>query len=116
MSILIKDMEMPKSCMNCMFCGFAGANCELDTCLITGNAQKHIPYSKMPDCPLVEVVNDMKILASVEVQPVKYGKWIYDGEDYYCSVCNAYYGSGSDVWSGNLKFCPYCGARMDDEA
>ena len=55
MSILIKGMEMPKSCMNCMFCGFAGANCELDTCLITGNAQKHIPHSKMPDCPLIEV-------------------------------------------------------------
>lgn len=55
MSILIKDMEMPKSCMNCMFCGFAGADCELDLCQITGNAQKHIPHSKMPDCPLIEV-------------------------------------------------------------
>lgn len=53
--ILIKGMEMPKSCMNCMFCGFAGVNCELDTCLITGSAQKHIPYSKMPDCPLIEI-------------------------------------------------------------
>lgn len=51
--ILIRGMEMPKSCMNCIFCGFAGADCELDTCLITGNAQKHVPYSKMPDCPLV---------------------------------------------------------------
>lgn len=55
MSVLIKGMKMPKSCMNCMFCGFAGANCELDTCLITGSAQKHIPHSKMPDCPLIEV-------------------------------------------------------------
>ena len=55
MSILIKGMEMPKSCINCMFCGFAGADCELDLCQITGNAQKHIPYSKMPDCPLIEV-------------------------------------------------------------
>ena len=55
MSILIKGMEMPKSCMNCMFCGFAGADCELDLCQITGNAQKHIPYSKMPDCPLAEI-------------------------------------------------------------
>ena len=64
MSILIKGMEMPESCMNCMFCGFAGANFELDTCQITGNAQKHIPYSKMSDCPLVEVPED--------VQPVKW--------------------------------------------
>lgn len=55
MGVYIKGMEMPQSCMNCMFCGFAGANCELDTCLITGNAQKHIPHSKMPDCPLIEV-------------------------------------------------------------
>lgn len=58
MSVLIKDMAMPKSCMNCMFCGFAGADCELDLCQITGNAQKHIPYSKMPDCPLIEIPCD----------------------------------------------------------
>lgn len=55
MGVYIKGMEMPKSCMNCMFCGFAGADCELDLCQITGNAQKHISHSRMPDCPLFEI-------------------------------------------------------------
>ena len=68
MSILIKDMEMPKSCMNCIFCGFAGANCELALCQITGNAQKHIPYSKMPDCPLVSVPPHGRLIDADELE------------------------------------------------
>lgn len=115
MSILIKGIEMPQSCMNCMFCGFAGANCELDFCQITGNAQKHIPHSKMPDCPLIEVSSD-------SVQPVKHGRWINicgDSEsmrqcseclqdfDYIDGIC--YLVSGQRL----PLYCPNCGAKMD---
>ena len=111
MSILIKGMEIPESCAKCKFGdGYS--------CYATGYIVQDYDWeNKRADfCPLVEVLKDMKILAQVEVQPVKYGKWKYDGKDYYCSVCNAYYcGSGSDTWSGNLKFCPYCGSKMECE-
>ena len=43
MSILIKDMEMPKSCAECRFCG--------EYCYAKGDENKH---SKLP-CPLVSV-------------------------------------------------------------
>ena len=78
MSVLVKGMEMPKSCMNCMFCGFAGANCELDTCLITGNAQKHIPHSKMPDCPLVPIPPHGRLIDADELE-VQDG-WLRDSK------------------------------------
>lgn len=80
--ILIKDMEMPKSCMNCMFCGFAGSDCELDLCQITGNAQKHIPYSKMPDCPLIEVPKGAKVKIELEegTDKLREKEFIHDGD------------------------------------
>lgn len=93
--ILIKDMEMPKSCMNCMFCGFAGADCELDLCQITGSAQKHIPFSKMPDCPLIEVPKSAKVKIEWEedTDKLREKEFIHDGGAYAAvmsrDICNA---------------------------
>ena len=55
MSILIKGMEMPKSCGNCRFSGFGGLRNELVVCMFTGaNAYKNtVQY--LDDCPLVPV-------------------------------------------------------------
>ena len=101
--ILIKDIEMPKRCMNCMFCGFAGADCELDLCQITGNAQKHIPYSKMPDCPLIEVPEWIPV---TERLPEEYKNVLCYYEyfrygDFNCmfrTIDRGYYGNG--IWGG----------------
>ena len=61
-----------------------------------------------------QVLND---LPSVEVEPVKRGKWILKseapitGEKYWeCSLC----GCGSDSFDTVYftPYCPYCGAKM----
>ena len=50
---------------------------------------------------------------TIDAEPVRHGKWIYHidsesiGETWICSECN-----GEELCK--TKFCPYCGARMDE--
>lgn len=54
-------------------------------------------------------------MPTVDATPVRHGKWIDRNgaivapfwERYECSECG--------VMSGNNKYCPNCGARMDEE-
>ena len=53
---------------------------------------------------------------TIDAEPVRHGKWIesdeYDvfcGRLYKCSNCNTFVISDFD------NYCPYCGARMDEE-
>lgn len=53
----------------------------------------------------------------------KVGKWIkYSfqraGEQHYqCTNCKDYvnFGAWGDYYTKNFKYCPHCGARMEDE-
>ena len=51
---------------------------------------------------------------TIDAEPVRHGKWIYHidsesiGETWICSECN-----GEELCK--TKFCPHCGARMDEE-
>lgn len=86
MGIYIKDMEMPKNCLECVF--YRSTSSTYDYCCIsTVEPKGYIPE----DCPLVEE---------------KTGKWIKHAENFYaCSVCSA-------VVHTNFNYCPNCGARM----
>lgn len=61
MSILIKDMKMPHSCMGCRFCEHGSINewdlyCGIDNKHVGNWDDKHINNGwRHPDCPLVEV-------------------------------------------------------------
>lgn len=60
---------------------------------------------------LNQICCDIDDIRTADVQPVRYGQWIWDGnkEECICSECG----------KGNLKystvFCPDCGARMDGD-
>ena len=63
MSILIKGMEMPKSCMDCPFKGFVRARGRGNICTINDSITLHavldgldVKFVRMGDCPLVPVV------------------------------------------------------------
>lgn len=52
---------------------------------------------------------------SVDAEPVRHGKWIKgdyicDEYEWKCSACGETEWRGSADW---MKFCMYCGARMD---
>jgi rubredoxin len=57
------------------------------------------------------IVSTINSLASMDA--VVHGRWIYRDDDYYpwleCSVCNWEY-SGVKRY----RYCPNCGAKMDD--
>lgn len=81
---------------------------------------KHEAYTMMKDLEAAYIYPPVKEaygtaarridqMPAADVQPVKRGHWIWDGnkEECICSECG----------KGNLKystaFCPDCGARMD---
>lgn len=79
MSILIKDMKMPK---NCIFCPISHWN-KLDELTGCELHQKHIPNAEKefwekdrPDwCPLVEVPTPHGRLIDADAMNEKYGDW-----------------------------------------
>ena len=63
--------------------------------------------------------NEILKLPAVDAVPVVHGRWI-DGRGSWstsnCSVCGWKIPYGEDAYLGYTKYCPDCGARMDEEA
>ena len=57
----------------------------------------------------------IKQMQTIEADPVKRGRWDYRYEDdwCYCSVCGTD-AEGSDGECLETKYCPNCGANMND--
>lgn len=87
MSVIINDMEMPKTCDDCNLESY----CNL---WVKVNGGRH------PDCPLSEQTeyNDTR----------KIGRWIET--DSCMTVCSECHGIGCGT-----RYCPNCGAKMLDE-
>jgi len=93
--VAIKDMEMPKNCVECNHMDLQQAiNCQL---IYSGCAN----CGRHPNCPLIEI------------EERKHGKWEHDklfGEcAYVCSFCHTIWTS-SEIQ--NMHYCPTCGAEM----
>lgn len=46
------------------------------------------------------------------------GYWKHDDESpsFYCSACGRHaYGAFSEIYTGEYKYCPFCGAEMKSE-
>lgn len=69
--------------------------------------------------------NLVKRQPSVDVQPVRHGKWeerkvsdkncIDEWQTACCSVCHKYHTTPYMYYFDNYNYCPNCGARMDGE-
>ena len=76
-------------------------------------------------CGIEDVLSDVEDFPTADVQPVKHGRWIQDEHtysgcwtyNYVCSACGEIGGS----WLRNIRrdqmfpYCPFCGAKMDEE-
>ena len=77
-----------------------------------------IPMGKDAAGVAVRIIEDLPI---ADVEPVRHAKWshdyIKDGMEYsdwfnlHCSVCGQMQFSTFGKWN----YCPYCGAKMDEE-
>ena len=79
------------------------------------------PHSKSESIPKSELYDILERIPTVDVEPVRKGRWLPDNNCYYevrfvCSVCKesevvpttGFY-KYSPVWN----FCPNCGAKME---
>lgn len=50
-----------------------------------------------------------------KIDPIKHGRWVkqYQGE-YKCSECGDWWGTDDEEEIRAFRFCPNCGARMDE--
>lgn len=113
MSVLIKDMKMPKSCYECKL------DIRTDVCLAFSEWNKEHPYSiratdRLPDCPLSEVPEPQWIPCHDPSDLPKDKRiWI----TYECDVCGYVFRFVKDVvwdmteWSDNVSgvvaYMPY---------
>lgn len=53
---------------------------------------------------------------TIDAEPVRHGKWIWEEDGYKCSNCShKAYGNILECMDGTYKYCPNCGARMNEE-
>lgn len=55
-------------------------------------------------------------ITAADVAPVKHGRWVRKGSNWYCTECNRGYriicGAPAAV---TFEFCPNCGCKMDGD-
>lgn len=113
--VAIKDFGMPSCCFNCdmQIDGYsAGYYCAITEQELNDN---YTLEHRHPNCPLVET------------EEPTLAKWIYQDKlpdswevpegyimlAYRCSKCNGL--AGFQFGGSRNKYCPYCGAKMDEE-
>ena len=79
-------------------------------------------YEHLDDVHIAGAMNAIDEMPAADVAPVRHGYWIEQEnwalDDYYytCSICREDFymivGTPSD---NNYKYCPHCGARMDEK-
>ena len=62
-----------------------------------------------------DILEDINLSPTVDAEPVRHGKWIFNSERYSweCSECQRQ--TGSIFEESKSKFCKNCGCRMDGE-
>jgi len=80
------------------------------------NAYYH-PYSKSNNIPIPELYDILKRMPTVDAEPVRRGHWINKGNYAICSECGANSGTqynGLEPVPRCSRYCPNCGAKMDE--
>lgn len=119
MSILIKGMELPKSCFDCPFM-YGRRYCRVNSRIEFNDPEYSELKGRYDGCPLVEVPphgrlidadaliqdKDIDPFSAADVVERKRGRWKGAGMgDYYCSICQR-------LMNPRTNFCPNCGADM----
>ena len=83
------------------------------------HAEGHVVHSE--DIIKCDKMNELlRNFPTIDAVPVAHGKWIYEGARgrfpaCRCSVCGNVENADWTMISGEVNYCPHCGARMDNE-
>lgn len=63
-----------------------------------------------------EAVDAIDAIPAADVAPVVHGRWEKRGCSWYCTCCgNGYRITCGTIPASRHKYCPNCGAKMDDK-
>lgn len=122
-SILIKDMEMPASCIECRFGREVNYSGDFkEKCLVNDKyGYVSVRKPRLDTCPLIEFLKSVK-------PERKTGHWkqhnTYHGDDvsgfidpdWRCSECGGQANVNAWCMYDLTDFCPNCGANMEGDA
>ena len=63
-------------------------------------------------CVMGVTQEDIDNAPTVEAKPVRHGHWVRKGLLFHCSACS--YGAFKSDFVYGARYCPICGARMDE--
>lgn len=64
---------------------------------------------------MVYEVKKIGEIPTIVAELVRRGRWIWDNEGYHCSECFFHtYGATLECMDGTYKYCPNCGAKMEN--
>ena len=53
---------------------------------------------------------------TVDAEPIKHGHWVEEIGMFLCSECGDAWGTEMEEMVRSFKYCPNCGAKMDEDA
>lgn len=87
--------------------------------LIDANKIKYTEYRggggrEYPENVVTE--DEIAKMPTVDAVEVVHGHWCWEGRFRACSECGSYVEFTETLGASHWKYCPYCGAKMDQEA
>lgn len=87
--------------------------------LIDANKIKYTEYRggggrEYPENVVTE--DEIAKMPTVDAVEVVHGHWCWEGRFRACSKCGSYVEFTETLGASHWKYCPYCGAKMDQEA
>lgn len=65
---------------------------------------------------LKQTITDINNAPTIEAEPIRHGHWKRVSTDNWsCSNCNSWWYSDEEDFRAEMKYCPNCGTKMDEE-
>ena len=60
-------------------------------------------------------IKEFKYLPSAQPEPVRRGRWVEGSGMFMCSVCHDVWSTENEEMIKGFNYCPWCGAKMEEE-
>ena len=64
---------------------------------------------------MVYEVKKIADVPTIEAEPVRRGRWVEGSGMFMCSVCHDVWSTENEEMIKGFNYCPWCGAKMEEE-